>query len=69
MESPLSDARPGGRGDGDTGCRRGGIGPTDMTGLLRKLSETPYLAALSALLMAVTVGAGLTLVLSGARVV
>jgi hypothetical protein len=32
-----------------------------------KLSETPYLAALYGVLMAVTVGAGLTLVLNGAR--
>jgi hypothetical protein len=38
-------------------------------GFFSKLSETPYLAALSALLMAVTVGAGLSLVLSGVRVV
>lgn len=33
-----------------------------------KLAETPYLAGLYGLLMAVTVGAGLALVLSGARV-
>ena len=32
-----------------------------------KRSETPYLAALYALLMAATVGAGLTLVITGAR--
>ncbi|MBV8949928.1 MAG: hypothetical protein JOZ99_03565 [Actinobacteria bacterium] len=44
-----------------------GIALIHFLDFFSKLAETPYVAALYGLLMAVTVGAGLALVLSGAR--